>query len=77
LGPLRKPKVATSFYLHVDGSRYIPLKSVTARAVADGLVEIFSWNFQILSDQGTQLIGVLMTEVCAILRVVKIRTTPI
>ena len=34
----------------------IPLKSVTARAVADGLLEIFSRNgipLQMLSDQGT------------------------
>ena len=57
----------------------ISLKSVTARAVADGLLEIFSRNgvpLQMLSDQGTQLTGALMSEICAILGVVKIRTTP-
>ena len=56
-----------------------PLKSFTARAVADGLLEIFSRNgvpLQILSNQRTQLTGALMSEICAILGVVKIRTTP-
>ena len=53
----------------------ISLKSVTARAVADGLLEIFCRNgipLQMLSDQGNLLTGALMSELCVILGVVKI-----
>ena len=55
------------------------LKSEIARALADGLVEIFSRNrvpLVMLSDQGAQVTGVLMKELCNILGIVKVRTIP-
>ena len=57
----------------------IPLKIETARAMADSLVEIFSRNgvpLVMLSDQGAQLTGALMKELCNILGIVKVSTTP-
>ena len=57
----------------------IPLKSVTARAVATALLEVFSRTgipLQIVSDQGTQFVGKVMTQLCSNLHIDKIKTTP-
>ena len=57
----------------------IPLKSTTARAVALGMVDIFSRTgipLQLLSDQGSQFIGSLVTHLCRDLHIDQIKTTP-
>ena len=57
----------------------IPLKRMTARAVTDGLVEIFSRTgipLQIISDQGTQFLGKVVKQLCKCLHIDRIKTTP-
>ena len=57
----------------------IPLKSITARAVATGLLEIFSRigiPRQIVSDQGAQFTGSVLRHVCQGLHIESITTTP-
>ena len=57
----------------------IPLKSATAEELAEGLLEIFSRHGlpqEILSDQGTQLTGKVMNQLCAKLHIKQITTTP-
>ena len=63
-------------------SRYpeaIPLRQATAQECAEALLEIFSQNgvlITLLSDQGTQFMGVLMRKLCERLGIKQIRTTP-
>ena len=57
----------------------IPMKTETARSVLEALIEIFSRNgipLIILSDQGTQLTGSLMKELCNTFGINKIQTSP-
>ncbi|XP_070207867.1 uncharacterized protein [Littorina saxatilis] len=57
----------------------IPLKSITTEAVAEALVEIFSrvgLPDEILSDRGTQFSSDLMREVCRLLSVAQLHSTP-
>ena len=57
----------------------IPIKSIKARSVLDGVVEIFTRNgipLTMLSDQGAQLTGTLMKELCYTFGIAKIKTTP-
>ena len=57
----------------------IPLKRMTAKAVTDGLVEIFSRTgipLQLVSDQGTQFVGKVVKQLCNCLHIDKINTTP-
>ena len=57
----------------------IPLKRMTARSVADGLIEIFSRTgipLQLVSDQGTQFVGKIVKQLCKCLNIEKITTTP-
>ena len=57
----------------------IPLRSITAKAVAQGMIEIFartSIPLQLLTDQGTQFVGSLVTKLCKNLNIDKIKTTP-
>ena len=57
----------------------IPLRKMTARAVAAGLVEIFSRTgipLQLVSDQGTQFVGKVVKQLCESLHIDRIRTTP-
>ena len=73
VGPFPKAKGG---YRHVltyipMGSKWpeaIPLKSITAKAVAEGMVGVFSRTglpLQILADQGAQFTGALMKELWA------------
>ena len=60
-------------------SEAIPLKTITARAVAMGLVEIFSRTgipLQLVTDQGTQFVGSVVKQLCANLHIDRIKTTP-
>ena len=57
----------------------IPLKRMTAMAVAEGLVEIFAKTgipLQLVSDQGTQFVGKVVKQLCKCLHIDKINTTP-
>ena len=57
----------------------IPLKRMTAKAVTDGLIEIFSRTgipLQLVSDQGTQLVGKVLTQLSACLHIERIKATP-
>ena len=57
----------------------IPLKRMTAKTVAEGLIEIFSKTgipLQLVSDQGTQFVGKVMQQLCKCLHIDRIRTTP-
>ena len=43
----------------------LPLRSITAKAVAQGMIEIFSRTgipLQLLTDQGAQFVGSLVTS---------------
>ena len=56
----------------------IPLKSITAKAVADAMLPVFSrigLPMVILSDQGSQFSGKLAKEVCKLLQIDQVRTT--
>ena len=84
VGPLPRAKGGWKYLLTYIclGSRYpeaIPLKTITAIEVAEALLEIFSRNGVpevMLSDQGTQFVGLLMKLLCHRLGIDKIRTTP-
>ena len=55
------------------------MKTITARAVAMGLVEIFSRTgipLQLVTDQGTQFVGSVVKQLCANLHIDRIKTTP-
>ena len=57
----------------------IPLKRMTARAVTDGLIEVFSRTgipLQLVSDQGTQFLGKVVKQLCKCLHIDRIKTTP-
>ena len=57
----------------------IPLKRMTAKAVTDGLVEIFSRTgipLQLVSDQGTQFVGKVVNQLCECLHIERIKATP-
>ena len=57
----------------------LPLRSITAKAVAQGMIEIFARTgipLQLLTDQGAQFVGSLVTQLCRDLNIDKIKTTP-
>ena len=57
----------------------IPIKCMTANAVAMGMIEIFSRvgvPLRLLSDQGTQFVGKVITKLCASLQIDMIQSAP-
>ena len=84
VGPLPKGKGGCEYLLTCIcmASRWleaIPLKSITARNIANCLVNIFSRTgipLELISDQGTQFMGKVVTQLCQLLHITKIRTTP-
>ena len=57
----------------------VPLWTITARAVVEGLFEIFSRTglpLTLLSDQGSQFVGAMMGRLCKELGVDRLKTTP-
>ena len=84
VGPLPKGKGGSRFLLTAIcmASKWpeaIPLRSITARAVAQGMVEVFSRTgipLQLHTDQGSQFVGSLVTHLCRDLNVDKVKTTP-
>ena len=84
VGPFPKGKgghrfVLTAICMSSRWPEAIPLKSVTARAVATGMVEIFARTgipLQLLTDQGSQFLGSLVTHLCRDLNIDKVRIAP-
>ena len=84
VGPFPKAKNGYRFVLTAIcmGSKWpeaIPLKAQTARAVANGMLEIFSRTgipLQLLTDQGSQFLGSLVRHLCRDLGIDQIKTTP-
>jgi len=83
VGPLPKAKGGVRFLLTsiCMASRWpeaIPLRTITAKVVAEGMIEIFSRTgipSQILSDQGAQFMSSLVKELCLLLSIDRVRTT--
>ncbi len=84
VGPLPKGKGGCRFLLTYIcmATRWpeaIPLRSVTARSVAEGLWSIFSRTAipeVLLSDQGSQFCGRVVRQLCQLLGIEKLRTSP-
>ena len=84
VGPFPKGKggfqyVLTAICMSSRWPEAIPLKTITAKAVAAGMVEIFSRTgipLQLLTDQGSQFLSSLVTHLCRDLMVDKIRMAP-
>ena len=84
VGPMPKGKGGCRFLLTAIcmASKWpeaIPLRSITARAVTEGMIEIFSRIgilLQLLTDQGSEFVGSLVTKLCRNLSIDKIKTTP-
>ncbi len=84
VGPLPKGKGGCRFLLTYVcmATRWpeaVPLRSITARSVAEGLWSIFSRTAipeQLLSDQGAQFCGRVIKQLCDLLGVEKLRTSP-
>ena len=84
VGPFPKGKggceyVLTAVCMSSRWPEAVPLKSITARAVATGMIEIFSRTgipLQLLTDQGSQFLSSLVTHLCRDLGVDKLRTAP-
>ena len=84
VGPLPKGKGGCMYILTAVcmGSRWpeaIPLKTITARAVATGMVEIFARTgipLQLLTDQGSQFLSSLKGHLCKDLGIDQVRTAP-
>ena len=57
----------------------IPLKRVDAQSVAEGMVEVYSrtgLSTEILTDQGTVFMSALHKQLCDVLEIKRIRTSP-
>ena len=57
----------------------LPIRSMTASAVAQGMIEIFSRvgvPLRLLSDQGSQFVGKVISKLCSSLQIEKIQSTP-
>ena len=84
VGPLPKGKGGCMHILTAVcmGSRWpeaIPLRAITARAVATGMIEIFARTgipLQILTDQGSQFLSSLEKHLCKDLGIDQVRTAP-
>ena len=84
VGPLIRSEQGNKFILVACdyGTKYpeaIPLKTINAETVANTLVEMFSRTGiprEILSDQGSNFMSDLVKNLCTMLGIKKIKTTP-
>ena len=84
VGPLPKGKggnkyILTYVCLATKWPEAVPLRNITAKAVMDGLWSIFSRTSipeRILTDQGNQFCGRVMSQLCEQLGRDKVRTSP-
>ena len=84
VGPLEKGKggcqyLLTCICLASKWPDAIPLRTMTTRSIAEGMWQIFARTGipnQILTDRGTQFTSKAMKELCELLGVQHIKTTP-
>ena len=84
VGPMPKGKggyrfLLTAICMASKWPEAIPLRSIMAKAVAQGMMEIFARTgipLQLLTDQRAQFVGSLVTKLCKDLNIDKIKTTP-
>ena len=84
VGPFPKGKggcryVLTAICMSSKWPEALPLRTMTARDVATGMLEIFARTgipLQILTDQGSQFLSSLVTHLCRDLKIDKLRTAP-
>ncbi len=84
VGPLPKGKggcryILTYICLATRWPEAVPLRSITAKSVVEGLWSIFSRTSVpevVLSDQGSQFCGRVMGQLCSWLGVEKVKTSP-
>ena len=84
VGPMPKGKggcqyLLTAICMATRWPEAIPLRSISAKSVAMGMVEIFSRTgipLQLVTDQGTQFVGRMMKSLCSNLHIDKLKTTP-
>ena len=84
VGPLPRTKRGNKYILTCMclGSKYpeaIPLKQVDVETVAEGMLEVFSRTgipCEILTDQGSVFTGRLMKELCSVLGISHLKTSP-
>ena len=84
VGPMPKGRggcmyLLTAICMATRWPEAIPLRSISARSVAVGMLEIFSRTgipLQLVTDQGTQFVGAVMKNLCSSLHIDKIKTTP-
>ena len=84
VGPLIRSEQGNRYILVVCdyGTKYpeaIPLKTIAAEIVANALIDIFSRTGiprEILSDQGSNFMSALMQNLCSLLQIKKLKTTP-
>ena len=85
LGPLPRSHRGHKYILVLCdyGTRYpeaVPLKSITAKTIADELVQIFSRYgipAEVLTDQGLNFMSKLLAEVYRLLGIQHIKTSPL
>ena len=84
VGPFPKGKggyryLLTAICMATKWPEALPLKSITAKSVAMGMVEIFSRTgipLELITDQGAQFMSSVVSSLCANLKIDRIRTTP-
>ena len=84
VGPFPKGKggythLLTAVCMSSKWPEAIPMKTVTAKAVAAGMIEIFARTgipLQLLTDQGAQFVGSLVAHLCKDLHIDKVKTAP-
>ncbi|XP_067288440.1 uncharacterized protein [Pseudorasbora parva] len=84
VGPLERSRVGNRYILVVAdyATRYpevFPLRNIKTRQVVNALVQLFSrvgLPKEIITDQGTNFTSRLMKQVCSMLRIHPIQTTP-
>ena len=84
VGPLSRTQRGNQFIMTICdyATRYpeaIAMSSVEATGIAKELVNLFSHvgvPDEILTDQGTNFMSSLLEEICQLLHIKKIRTTP-
>ena len=84
VGPFPKGKggythLLTTICMSSKWPEIVPLKTITARAVADAMMTVFATTgipLQLLTDQGSQFVGSLVGHLCKDLNIDKVKTAP-
>ena len=84
VGPFPKGKggythLLTTVCMSSKWPEIIPLKTITARAVAEAMMKVFATTgipLQLLTDQGSQFVGSLVAHLCRDLHIDKVKTAP-